>query len=281
MIQNGNQSMQNNNMMEETETFVITDTGIKPKKKISIRYKILITIGFLIIVGIFTLCSILFIKIYNKSKAKDEFYVEQEVLKYLEERYNEEFVVMYNRGSGPAYNYVQLYGYPKGYSDEKHKFEIQGYYNKWGKLEYYDSYVMVKLTDDYEAYIDPIIGAYFEEYKFYIKFDSEWLTSNLPSDTKLEDLWKLRANIDYPLPTLHINFSPNMEEKYEGDALEFTMELLKKQKFRGCVETLIFFDETLYGNITWNNEHEVLDGKRALYDGNVIFIYDDVGVKSI
>ena len=273
MINDNRQSLENSDMTE-TEPFVITDTGIKPKRKISIGYKILIIIGFLIIVGIFTLCSILFIKIYNKSKAKDKFYVEQEVLKYLEERYNEEFVVMYNRGSGPAYNYVQLYGYPKGYSDEKHKFEIQGYYNKWGKLEYYDSYVMVKLTDDYEAYIDPIIGEYFEEYKFYIEFDSEWLTSNLPSDSKLEDLWELRANEDYPLPTIYIYiYNADKDRNY----LENMVKEFSVNNIRCSGRIVYYYDYERYTTLTrsWNDNVTTSDFDNIL----TYLIYDDNNYK--
>ena len=134
MTDGSGQNQQSHNT--EQEVFVLKDTGIKTKKKIPVGYKILITIAVLFVAGICYLCSIVFIKAYNKSKSRDEFYVQQEVLEYLKERYNEEFVVVYNRGMGPAYNYVQLYAYPKEYKDEKHKFEIQGYYNKWGKLDY-------------------------------------------------------------------------------------------------------------------------------------------------
>ena len=267
--------------LENKEQELITSKmkGDPIKRTGSTGRKILIGLG---AVGLFILLVFVagfLVKIMkrqnNKEKYKDAEYVKQDTLNYLEERYGEEFEIESVRGMSYAYDYINMYAYPKGLQDEAHKFKIQGRFNKEGNLEYCDSYVMVKLTDDYEAYIDPIIREYFKEYKFYVRFDSEWITSNLPPDTKLEDLWKLRANVDYPLPTLHIIFSPNMEEKYRGDALEFTMELLQKQKFRGCVETIILFDETLYSNITCNNEHEVLDGKRTLYDGNVIFIYDD------
>lgn len=263
----------------EKELVVQSNQYIKEKREWSIGRKILAGLGavclliLLIVVTNFLIETIK--REHNKEKYKDAEYVKQDTLNYLEKRYGEEFEIESVRGMSYAYDYINMYAYPKGLQDEAHKFKIQGRFNKEGNLEYCDSYVMVKLTDDYEAYIDPIIREYFKEYKFYVRFDSEWITSNLPPDTKLEDLWKLRANVDYPLPTLHIIFSPNMEEKYRGDALEFTMELLQKQKFRGCVETIILFDETLYSNITCNNEHEVLDGKRTLYDGNVIFIYDD------
>ena len=202
----------------EMEPVAMGTVGVKPDKKSGIGKKI--GIFFLILIGLLVLFFIatLMIKSYNRSRYKDEFYLQQEVKEYLEERYNEEFIVMFNRGMSGAYNYMQLYAYPMAYQDEMHKIEIQGYYNKWGKLDYYDDYVMIKLTEEYEAYIDPIIDEYFDEYKFYLDFNAEWLTNNLPADTRLEDLWKLKANEDYPLPSIylylkkaeHINYNDTM-----------------------------------------------------------------------
>ena len=188
----------------EMEPVVMGNVGVKPDKRASVGKKI--GIFFLILIGLLVLLFIatLMIKSYNRSRYKDEFYLQQEVSEYLEERYNEEFIVMFNRGMSGAYNYMQLYAYPMAYQDEMHKIEIQGYYNKWGKMDFYDDYVMIKLTEEYEAYIDPVIDEYFDEYKFYLDFNAEWLTNNLPADTKLEDLWEMKANEDYPLPAIFI-----------------------------------------------------------------------------
>ena len=193
---------------KEQELLTSKMKGDQIKRTGSIGRKILIGLG---AVGLFILLVFVagfLVKIIkrqnNKEKYKDAEYVKQDTLNYLEERYGEEFEIESVRGMSYAYDYINMYAYPKGLQDEAHKFKIQGRFNKEGNLEYCDSYVMVKLTDDYEAYIDPIIGEYFEEYKFYIEFDSEWLTSNLPADSKLENLWQLHANEDYPLPTIYI-----------------------------------------------------------------------------
>ncbi|MDE6759918.1 MAG: hypothetical protein K2J90_04455, partial [Lachnospiraceae bacterium] len=85
----------------------------------------------------------------------------EEVLAYLEGRYGEEFEIASYRGRGYAYDYVQMYAYPKGHEDEAHKFEIQGRINEEGKMEYVDSYVMIRLTDEYASYVDEIIDEYF------------------------------------------------------------------------------------------------------------------------
>lgn len=261
--------------MEELEPIVMKDVGIRPKKKISIGYIILIIIVVLIIAGILGIFSIFFLKGYNKSRYKDEFYVQQEALEYLEKRYDEEFIVMYNRGMGPAYNYVQLYGYPKGYSDEKHKFEIQGYYNKWGKLDYYDSYVMVKLTDEYEAYLDKIIGEYFNEYKLYLTLDSEWLTSNLSPNTRLEDLLTLKANEDYPLPRIFLYLNSNEEENYNDKNISNMSKHLQESRFRGLLSIIFYYNDEIYSKRNRENVYEALEHSTNDVDGKNIYIYSN------
>ncbi len=176
----------------------------------------------------------------------------QEVLTYLEERYGEEFEIASYRGMSYAYDYVEMYAYPKGYSDEAHQFQIQGRLNEDGKMEYVDSYVMVKLTDDYEAYIDPIIGEYFEEYKFYVRFNSEWLTNNLAPDTELEDLWELHANEDYPLPTIYVYVYNADKDK---NHLENMVREFSVKNIRCSGRTVYYYDYERYTKLTdnWND----------------------------
>ena len=229
-----NKDMDEHGQMWDLEPIRVSRIAETPKRTRGLVHKLLwLIIAFLISVMIFFLIKYQ-IKQFHISRLQDPHYVEQEVTKYLEDRYGEEFVVVYNRGMGPAYNYVQLFAYPQGYSDSKHKFEVQGYYNDKGELDYYDSYVMVKLTDEYEAYIDPIIDEYFDEYKFYVRFDSEWLTNNLPPDTKVEDLWEMRANQDYPLPTLYLYLSPI--QKVETNLVKNMCLDLRNTGLRGRVK---------------------------------------------
>ena len=212
----------------------------------------------------------------NKAKYKDAEYVKQDTLNYLEERYGEEFEIESVRGMSYAYDYINMYAYPKGLQDEAHKFKIQGRFNKEGNLEYCDSYVMVKLTDDYEAYIDPIIGEYFEEYKFYIEFDSEWLTSNLPADSKLEDLWQLHANEDYPLPRIFLYLKSNEMERYNNNNNICAMaEQLKKSNIRGLLSVIFYYNDDIYKMRNRENVYESLENSIYDVDGKNIFIYND------
>lgn len=210
----------------------------------------------------------------SRNHAKEE-KRKEEVLAYLEERYGEEFEIASYRGMSYAYDYVQMYAYPKGYSDEAHQFKIQGRLNGEGKMEYVDSYVMVKLTDDYEAYIDPIIGEYFDEYKCYVRFDSEWLTNNLPTDTQLEDLWELHANADYPLPRIFLYLKSNQKEKYNDNSICKMAEKLQKSNVRGLLSVVFYYNDDIYTMRNRENVYEALEDSVNDVDGNNIFIYND------
>lgn len=192
---------------------------------------------------------------YNHDKEEKR---KQEALTYLEERYGEEFEIESYRGMSYAYDYIKMYAYPKGYSDEAHQFQIQGRRNEEGEMEYTDSYVMVKLTDEYEAYIDPIIGEYFDEYKFYVRFNSEWLTNNLPPDTKLEDLWELHANEDYPLPTIYIYVYNATKDR---NHLENMVKEFSIKNIRCSGRTVYYYDYDRYTKLTdnWNDNVTTLD----------------------
>lgn len=208
---------------------------------------------------------------YNYDKEEKR---KQEALTYLEERYGEEFEIESYRGMSYAYDYIKMYAYPKGYSDEAHQFQIQGRRNEEGEMEYTDSYVMVKLTDEYEAYIDPIIGEYFDEYKFYVRFNSEWLTNNLPPDTKLEDLWELHANEDYPLPDMYV-YIYNADK--DRNNLENMVKELSVNNIRCSGSVVYYYDYERYTTLTdnWNDNITTSD-----FDNIVAYlIYGDNNYK--
>ena len=211
----------------------------------------------------------------NMKVYKQEGYIEQDAMKYLEERYGEKFVIESIRGRSYAYDYINIYAYPKEHQEESYQFKIQGRYNEKGILEYTDSYVMLKLRDEYEAYIDPIIDEYFDEYKFYMDFDSEWITSNIPADAKLEDLWELDANVDYPLPKIYLFLGPSNDKSRKN------LEMLIKRLSVNCVRCsgrVVYYDELKrYENLIgdWNS-----DIKPSDFDNIITYlIYDDNNYK--
>ena len=202
----------------------------------------------------------------------------EEVLTYLEERYGEEFEIASYRGRGYAYDYVHMYAYPKGYEDEAHKFEIQGRINEEGKMEYADSYVMIRLTDEYASYVDEIIDEYFDDYKFYLEFSSEWMTNELPADTKVEDLLKLRANVDYPLPDLMIFMKSSQKENFTDDKVMDMCKKLAKWGYRGTIDMTCYDDNQYYEKKNNENKRECLPGEEFHWEYHVIFIKDEKNI---
>ena len=253
------------------EPVVINDTVSNNKGGMLKKIKMILLI--LIGIAVLFLAACIAIKSYNHSKYQDEFYVQQEALEYMQERYNEEFIVMYNRGMGGAYNYVQLYAYPVTHRDEMHKIEIQGYYNKWGKLDFYDDYVVVRLTEEYEAYVGEIINIYYKDYKFFVEFHGEWITNNLTSNTELNDLWKLKPNVDYPLPVIYIYLSPR-EESNNKDKLNEFLNTLQEKKYRGRVDLWYTKAQDKFELAERNNWSDIM--RYTDYDDMVTyFIYSD------
>jgi len=202
----------------------------------------------------------------------------QEVLTYLEERYGEEFEIASYRGMSYAYDYVEMYAYPKGYLDEAHQFQIQGRPDEDGKMEYVDSYVMVKLSDEYEAYVDEIIDEYFDDYKFYLEFDSEWMTSNLPPDTEVEDLFELSANVDYPLPDLAVFMKSSQQEFFTDENIMSMCKKLAKWGYRGPIHIRCYDDDEYYEKKNNENKRECLEGEEFHWKTHVIFINDNKNI---
>lgn len=254
------------------------DARIERKKKIEKSGKVMFLIIFVIVLFLIIIKWIIptITRYNNIAKYKEEGYIEKDVTRYLEERYGEEFVITSVRGRSYAYDYINMYAYPKSHQEESYEFKIQGRYNEEGILEYTDSYVMIKLRDDYEAYVDPIIDEYFDEYKFYIDFDSEWMTSNIPANAKLEDLWELKANIDYPLPEIRIYIGPS--DNRQVDTLEKMVIKMSLKNIRCGGLVAYYSDISKYNGVikNWNDDVTGLDFSQ---DIETFLIYGDNNYK--
>ncbi len=267
--------------MHELEPLVLQHKDIKKKMKKSTKIILVITILVLIsLVVLFIAKKILpaIERNQNMKVYKQEGYIEQDVMKYLEERYGEKFVIESIRGRSYVYDYINMYAYPKEHQEESYQFKIQGRYNEKGILEYTDSYVMLKLRDEYEAYIDPIIDEYFDEYKFYMDFDSEWITSNIPADAKLDDLWELDANVDYPLPEIHLYLTKQESDKYQDEIHIQLAEKMQKTNYRGIVSVTIYYDDLFYNKRNRENVYADIGARGDNVNGVSIFVYNN-GIK--
>ena len=244
-----NYEKERESVIGELEPMVVTNIGMKQKDKKKLKHMIIAIVCLIVLLGI---VAVPLVKAYNKVRMKDSYYVQKDMLKYLEKRYGEEFKV--KSYHGPGYDYqpcAEMIAYPKK-EGENYTFQVQGYYNKWNRMDYYDTYVMVKLTDEYEKYLSSIIEQYYNEYKLHLEFNSLFVTNNLPVDTKLEDLWEMSANVDYPLPNISL-FIPPEEPKENFEKLA---RALQEGNFRGGLDMkhyrekgdYITKDETRWGD---------------------------------
>lgn len=98
MMGNGGQNPQTDTFITgKNEPYVMKNMRVK--KKTSIAEKILIIFGILIGIMVLMLGVFIAVNAKNRAKYKDPVFIQQDVTKYLEERYGEKFVVTFNRGT--------------------------------------------------------------------------------------------------------------------------------------------------------------------------------------
>lgn len=113
--------------------------------------------------------------------------IRKDVSSYLEERYEEKFVI--TNVIFPSFNYASyiITAYPEGKPQKSdYKIRIQGWVNK-GLINYYDNYPIIKLIPEFKEYISDAVGEYFPENKVYVDFYNEWIRENIDKDITLDD----------------------------------------------------------------------------------------------
>ena len=113
-----NYEKERESVIGELEPMVVTNIGVKQKKKMTPKNKLIIYFSMLvscIIVGLFIFA---YVKVQNWmeeiKRRKENPYVQQEMLSYLEEKYGEEFEMKSFKGIGEDYQtYAEMIAYPK------------------------------------------------------------------------------------------------------------------------------------------------------------------------
>lgn len=167
----------------------------------------------------------------------DEEYVQAQILVYLEERYHEKFVMKgYISYLGEfAGNYVSMEVWPEGKEDNEHLFKVKGYRNEDDELDYYDSYVYLRLEKEMEEYVQPVIGEYFDDdISYWVQFSREVTCEhNLPVEISVEDLLKLDPSKDYEPPNLIIEVQTEQQKDYNYGSMSLLAKELQDNRFRG------------------------------------------------
>ena len=112
--------------------------------------------------------------------------IRKDVSSYLEERYEEKFVI--TNVIFPGFNYASyvITAYPEGKPQKSdYKVTIHGWVKK-GLINYYDDYPLIKLIPELKKYISDVVGEYFPENKVYVDFYNEWIRENEDKDMTLD-----------------------------------------------------------------------------------------------
>ena len=142
-----------------------------PLKNKKIRIIMILVTLFVVLVSVATVLAIKFqlprrIALWNPSEET----IRNDVSTYLEERYDEKFVI--TNIIFPNFNYASyiITAYPEGKPQKSdYKITIHGWVNK-GLIDYYDNYPVVKLIPELREYISDVVGEYFPENKVYVSF---------------------------------------------------------------------------------------------------------------
>ena len=174
--------------LEIYETPISKNNNDPPRKKKYLRVVLVSVTMFIVLISVATVLAIRLqlprrIALWNPSEET----IRQDVSAYLEERYDEKFVI--TNIIFPNFNYASyiITAYPEGKPEKSdYKITIHGWENK-GLIDYYDNYPLVKLIPELREYISDVVGEYFPENKVYVQsIDQEWIRENIDENYSLE-----------------------------------------------------------------------------------------------
>lgn len=114
-----------------------------------------------------------------------EYSLEDDVERYMEERYGEEFVVKYTVPYTRIY--YRFYMYPKGAEQYDDNMITVRAWRTGGLVRYVDDYPLIKMKPKYADYISNVVSEYFPDNKVYIYADLIGYEDNLDISYSLED----------------------------------------------------------------------------------------------
>lgn len=170
----------------------------------------------------------------------DEEYVQAQIMVYLEERYHEKFVMKSytsNLGTWNG-NFVIMKVWPEGKEDDAHLFEVTGYRNENDELDYYDSYVYIRLEKEMEEYFQPFVDEYYNEYlSYYVSFFMGENKCNLPAEISVSELL---TRSDYASVTMYLQLHAEPQEDCNYGNMASLAKELQERKFRGKLNIDLF-----------------------------------------
>ena len=222
------------------------------------KVKKFILITFLTIIAITFLISAYYLATYKIPAPVDtRAIVKEKALKYLNERYGEEFEIVNLIDPEPYHNFYNIIAFPKGKpKEEEQKIIVHGWVTKTRKssqkekIDFYDNYTVAKLIPQIKNKISNIVLADYPECKIHITFHKEWIQKNTKKYSSVEEFltqdnyWKSSMSIDI------FTYNKNIEnkkllERYCNDLFE----KLSNKNFDGSAEIYFYNNISIYKKI--------------------------------
>ena len=192
-----NEESVNNRMNEDDAPIWNLETYEKPISKnnndpLKKKYTHIVLISSMVLIVLLSAITVLAIKfklprriaLWNPSEET----IRQDVSAYLEERYDEKFVI--TNIIFPNFNYASyiITAYPEGKPEKSdYKITIHGWENK-GLIDYYDNYPVVKIKPELTEYISNIVDKFFVENRVYVQnFHQEWIRENIEKNFSFDE----------------------------------------------------------------------------------------------
>ena len=175
--------------LDTYETPISKNNNDPPRKK---KYMRIILISIAMLIVLLSVSVVLAFKMQLPRRIvlwnPTEETIRNDVSTYLEERYDEKFVI--TNIIFPNFNYASyiITAYPEGKPQKSdYKITIHGWEKK-GLIDYYDNYPVVKLIPELREYISDVVGDYFPENKVYVQsFHQEWIRGNIDKNITLDE----------------------------------------------------------------------------------------------
>jgi hypothetical protein len=182
--------------------------------------------------------------------------IAQGTLKFLENKYKQEFEVKGVEPKSWYYNINKVYLIPKGREDQP--FQAWGENNFFGVYECKDNFFQYIIRDEYEKEMSDIVKEYFKDFKIYMQYTEGVYENNLNYGTRVSDLY----NRDF---VGHFNLFVKKSETAKKNVDEILYSIAQKmaeKKMVGVTSLAVSFDDKyeLIDRESWKHTRPHIDG---------------------
>lgn len=177
----------------------------------------------------------------NTSSKKTQWEIREEMLNYIENKYNMEFEVADIEFRSWAYNYETMSLYPKGGNPDD-TFNLYRYTKEDGEVYYKDYYIRYSMRDDYQKYVSKFVEKYFDKFKCDVSYSLFGKDDELSLKTTFEEF---KAHADKNIVVYIYIYIPasskrKVQDKFDKLSRELSNDI-------GCADLDLFgFTESVY-----------------------------------